>query len=159
MIRVFFQYLAGLALALTGASAAERRAPVRPSEIDVDAMLYAIAQVETGDNNARVGRAGERSAWQIMEGTWRMHTRAKHSLASTSRSLARDVATRHLDYLMETLRRTHASCAPEMLAAAWRHGPGLARTFANSDYARRVANLYRQDVAREKLNRRLTAHQ
>jgi hypothetical protein len=36
-------------------------------------LLWAIAAVETGHDDAAIGRAGERSQYQIMEVVWRQH--------------------------------------------------------------------------------------
>ncbi len=154
MMKLLFQLFACVVIALCAlgfAHASERRrAPgARPSEIDTGAMLAALSAVESGNNNRAVGRCGERSAWQIMPRTWARYTRHPHLLASQRQDIAREVAAKHLDWLMETLRRSQAHCEPEMIAAAWRHGPGLAPTFVRSDYAKRVGNLYREAIAKK----------
>lgn len=70
------------------------RAHARP--LDLDAMLWAIRQVETGDNPRALGRLGERSAYQFRALTWRNYVRAPFRLATTNPHAADLVAARHL---------------------------------------------------------------
>lgn len=110
--------------------------------VDEDALLDAIAEVESGNNSRAIGAHGERSAYQITPQSWAMHTRARFELATREPSRARQVARMHLAWTVETLRRTHAEPSIALIAAAWRYGPGLAWKFQRQDYARRVCALY-----------------
>ena len=37
------------------------------------ALLLALSEIESGNNDAAIGKAGERGRYQIMEATWREH--------------------------------------------------------------------------------------
>jgi hypothetical protein len=127
--------------------AESRRAhPSESADVDFDAMLDAIAQVESGNNPRAVGQHGERSAYQMMESTWKSHTDLPFLLATQRPDMARMVARRHLEWLCAALRRMHTQLEPELIAGGWQAGPGCAYRFAHSDHARRVAALYREAV-------------
>jgi hypothetical protein len=138
-----------LLLLAARAHANPRRQAVNPSEVDCAALLAALADVESGNDPHAIGKLGERSAWQIMPGSWAMHSRFPHRIASERPDIARAVAALHLDWTMETLRRRQVRLDVELIAAGWRHGPGFAQRFARSDYALRVGNLYRANVAKK----------
>ncbi len=67
--------------------------------------LAAISMLETGDNDRAVGKAGERSRYQLMPSTWRMYTTQKDY---TNPVLAAKIAARHLEALETNFRaKTH----------------------------------------------------
>lgn len=43
--------------------------------LDLSLLLKAIAQVESGNDDTKIGKAGERSRFQLMESVWIQHTR------------------------------------------------------------------------------------
>jgi hypothetical protein len=63
--------------------------------------LEAISMLETADRDTIVGRAGERSRYQIMPSVWRHYTTSREY---TNPQVARSVAERHLASLEATFR-------------------------------------------------------
>ncbi|MCM2304073.1 MAG: lytic transglycosylase domain-containing protein [Elusimicrobia bacterium] len=118
--------------------------------VDIEALLRALAAVESGSDPRAIGRAGERSQWQIRPATWRQYTRAPFAAATTNEVLAQLVARTHLRTLLAVAERRHG--------AAWRHftphgrAAEVARRWnprAPAAYAKRVANLYEIEAARK----------
>lgn len=114
-------------------------------EVDADALLDSIAAVETGRNPAAIGPVGERGRCQFTLATWRCYTRADfRSWASVDCPFTRSIERLHLEWLRRQLvRQGYPHPEPELLAAAWRHGPAYAAQALRTDYVRRVAALYR----------------
>ena len=109
-------------------------------------LLWAIAAVETGHNDAAIGRAGERSQYQIMEVVWRQHEPHLphdqcHGQAAT------DVATQHLHWLTQQVGSDITS-----LASSWNQGATGHRRRGPNDYAQRVSNLYSSKKATPTIN-------
>lgn len=124
--------------------------PDESADVDVESMLDAIAQVESGNNRHAIGACGERGRCQFLPSTWAMHTDANFfSWAGTASPVVHHVERAHLAWVCTSLRRMHPHLEPEWVAAAWRHGPGAAHHYVREDYARRVANLYREAVERK----------
>lgn len=99
-------------------------------------LLWAIAAVETGHDDAAIGRAGERSQYQIMEVVWVQHEPHLPHEHCTGQA-ATDVATRHLLWLTKQVGDDVTS-----LASAWNQGATGHRRRGPNDYARRVSALY-----------------
>ena len=127
--------------------------------IDMDALLLAIARAETsnkehpdGDDH-RIGRAGERSRYQITRGVWEQVTTVPFTYAIFPDAAAH-VARRHLEWLE---RKLHAlPGAPAfVIALAWNAGPhAVLANYANQqqrDYAARVEAIYRQIIDAKKI--------
>jgi hypothetical protein len=128
-----------------GASAGKRK---RAGALDTEAMLWALRQVETGENPKAIGPFGERSAYQFLPSTWAEYTDAKfEQWASSDAPLVHRVAKRHLARICAALFREQQLAEPAMIAAAWRYGIGNAVRCARTDYSRRTANLYWDRVA------------
>jgi hypothetical protein len=103
--------------------------------LDIDRMLYAIAQVESGGNHAAIGKAGERSQYQMTAATWRRYTRAPFKHATKNPVLARMVARAHVQYLMKRVgARGGMAYDPMQIALGWNPG--------DLGYSARVANIY-----------------
>jgi hypothetical protein len=124
---------------------------MRAAAVERQRLLSAIAQVETGttDTNRpsrRVGRGGERSAWQISADNWSRYTRAPFIDASLDARLASTVASLHMEWLVNQLLRAGMDPTPYALALAWNAGPtGVTRHRAPAAahaYAVRVIALY-----------------
>src|SRR5687768_2325540 len=62
----------------------------------------AISMIETADRDSAVGKAGERSRYQIMPRVWHSYTSSRDY---KNPQLARAVAERHLTVLEETYRK------------------------------------------------------
>lgn len=137
-----------LLLIVAAAWAADRRRhPMGPDDVDAAAMLDAIAAVESGHNPRAVGKHGERGRCQFTRATWQGYTDAPwESWAGVDCPLTRKVERAHLAWLCECLRALHPHLEPEFIAAGWRWGPRLAAAHVRTDYARRVAALYRERV-------------
>ena len=83
--------------------------------------LEAISMIETGDRDAMVGRAGERSRYQIMPVVWRQYTTSREY---ANVQVARSVAERHLTVLEETFRKqTGREPGNFDLYVLWNAGP------------------------------------
>lgn len=130
------------------------------SIIVASVFLAAIAQVETGWTDLKkpcpkVGRAGERSAWQFTRATWRRHESADFTrYASTQVDLPRRVAYQHLEYLHQQAKARGVEATPWRIAYAWNAGPGgwsRKQTVKSSTYATCVEALY-HDLLRTKEN-------
>jgi hypothetical protein len=117
--------------------------------LDVDAMLKAIAEVETGGNWRAIGKLGERGRCQFLSTTWSRYTTAAFDLwAPQDCELSRKVEKAHLAFLCAQLLKCGLKLEPETVAGAWCYGSGAATRGARSDYAKRAANLYREFTAR-----------
>lgn len=105
-------------------------------------LLRAIAEVETGGNDGRIGRHGERSQYQIKASVWQQHCPGV-SFSSCRGLAAHQIARDHLHWLDTNLGAT--TCRREF-ALAWVWNGGLnswdTRNAARYDYANRVCNLY-----------------
>lgn len=119
--------------------------------IDEMRLLRAIAEVESGATNLsrpmkRVGRNGERSAWQFMPHTWSEYTSTPFAHASTNATVAHLIAQMHLRRLRLELETSKVAATPFAIAVAWNAGPSAVskNTVPASTwkYAVRVVNLY-----------------
>jgi len=83
--------------------------------------LEAISMIETADRDAIVGRAGERSRYQIMPTVWKCYTLSRDY---SNPEVARTVADRHLAVLEETYRKaTGREPSNFDLYVLWNAGP------------------------------------
>lgn len=118
-----------------------------------DRLLAAIAQVETGTIDTtrpclRIGKRGERSAWQITSATWKRYETAPFAAASPNAATAELVARLHLRWLEQELRRQGLFPTVYFLALGWNGGPGAWRREGNAsvkrnDYAARIVEIDR----------------
>lgn len=109
-------------------------------------LLWAIAAVETGHNDSAIGKAGERSQYQIMQVVWVQHEpHLPHDRCKGQ--AATDVATRHLRWLTKQVGSDAIS-----LASAWNQGATGHRRRGPNDYAQRVSNLYSSKKATPTIN-------
>lgn len=131
------------AIAVAREERAQRKDSVAPAEpLDVEALLWAIRQRESGDRPAAVGMRGERSAYQFRAATWAQHTAVDFIYAGTIPGLADKVARSHVAWIVAQLKRREIEALPEFVAAAWNRGMEHALDGARSDYAQAVATLY-----------------
>lgn len=98
---------AGVVLsAVPRVTAAEPRAATGPAPAHSLAVwLAALAEVETGNDPAAVGRAGERTPYQISPRVWAAYSR--QPMRSATAAEGRRVATRILGDRAGTFRRRH----------------------------------------------------
>lgn len=118
-------------------------------EIDATAFLRAIAERESGNDAAAVGRShGERSKYQFTADTWALHTQRPFREATEDPRCADFVAAAHYIWLKRQLGLLHIRVTVRTLAAAWRYGQQYAKICEGSDYAHEVENLYESEVGR-----------
>lgn len=139
-----------LLLVSSGLAAGEFSIPTPPPVSD-DVLLAAIAEVETGNNSATIGRSGERTRLQIAPETWVRFSRLPHSAAAANREETDRVARAYLASIRTRLKSRGLPLTPFFIAAAWNVGPGW-KTLPSCTvaYAERVANLvqtYRAEQA------------
>lgn len=109
-------------------------APVAP-DFNRAAMLRAIGAVQTRNEPAAIGGAGERSEWQLMEYVWREHIAVPFEWATILPELAERVAREHLEKIVARLARAGRAVTPFAVAREWNpHAP--------RDEWERTANLY-----------------
>jgi hypothetical protein len=83
--------------------------------------LEAISMIETADRDWIVGKAGERSRYQIMPKVWQSYTTSRDY---RNPELARTVAERHLAGLEETFRKATGREASDFdRYVLWNGGP------------------------------------
>lgn len=122
--------------------------------IALSTFVLAIAMVESGNNPAKVGAAGERSEYQISRTVWHEHTTRRFSAANTQdRVFTKIVAMSHAKFLALSIESFHHTVSVEQAAVAWNaglsylrgHGWDVSRCDRKvRDYARRVKNTYEQ---------------
>lgn len=110
--------------------------------------LEALSMIETGDNDAAVGRAGEVSRYQIKPWIWRHYSR---SYSYKNRQTSRLVAEKHLKVLQSSfISRTKREPTNFDLYVLWNAGPtyyakiGFSKTRVHPiirERAQRYANL------------------
>lgn len=114
------------------------------SGVNTDRFLRAIAEIETGNNNALVGRAGERSKYQFMRATWEQYSLVPHGKISSVKYAAEieRVAKTHLNWIQSALRRHGYSVTVYNCAVVWNKGFTGFRRYPDSEYGRAVENIY-----------------
>jgi hypothetical protein len=121
------------------------------ADLQRTAFLNGIALLETGTIDvgrpcAKIGRRGERSAWQISPEVWREYCEAPFTRASSDGRLAAMVAAAHLEWLRLSLEGKGRPATPYNLALAWNAGLGAVLTGkappGAHDYAARAVALY-----------------
>lgn len=125
------------------------------ARIDDHVLLAAIAEVETGTTRLawpckKIGKKGERSAWQFTQATWRRYTKQPFERASTEAALPHLIASLHLRELRMELMLHGQPASIYTLALAWNGGVGAVLhggTNGQRDYACRVAALYESTTA------------
>lgn len=112
------------------------------ADLNKEAFLNAIRQVESGGDDMAIGHNGERGAYQFNKATWQMHTKEGHRAAHDP-NWALTIAFSHLDWLI-----ARVGTDPAKLAIAWNGGVGAVKrpTKKHKDYARRVKNLYEEAI-------------
>lgn len=108
---------------------------------DLPALLWAIAEVESGNNPAAIGKNGERTRYQIKWSTWNRYTGL--GMVGCSEEAAQDVVVQYLLEIAQNLVRHGRPINPCTLYVAYRTGqyrPTLARGVTDSGI--RVENLY-----------------
>jgi hypothetical protein len=128
---------------------------VLKSTVDLSLLLHCIAEVETGNDDSKVGKGGERSRYQISEVVWRQHGDEyiqKFPITSFREQCngkdAYNCAMSHLLWLdrhilhITPIERDFRAFA---LAWCWKGGLsswGKAFSIPLNNYAVRVTNLY-----------------
>lgn len=95
-------------------------------------FLDRLAWIETRNDNAAIGRHGERGAWQLSRAAWSdvNRERARHGLATHPHKCAHDpvVAREYAAAYVAILRsRIGEGASDDMVAIAWNRGVRRAR--------------------------------
>lgn len=110
------------------------------ASVDLLRFLECVSSVETGNDDSKVGKSGERSKYQISLIVWRQHTTQPFYLCKGT--LATAIAIRHVVWL----KRNLLIKTPHWLAYAWNAGlASAAAPHVNTNaynFAQRVENLY-----------------
>ncbi len=145
----FSLLLLSLAIVSRAFSATEVTLPTTAPVSD-DALLAAIADVETGNNAAKRGRYGERTQLQILPTTWRQFSRLPHSASANNPEETDRVARAYLSVIRARLRARGLPETPFFIAAGWNAGPGWKKlTNGTVTYAERVANIVEASQPKE----------
>jgi len=112
----------------------------------LDRLLVAIGMVESNDNPKAIGKAGERSRWQISRDVWKETTGLPFDRAQFD-AYAYPVARAHLIALKWRLTEAHVPITVKSLALAWNGGAtaailGKLENAKARAYADRVESLY-----------------
>lgn len=113
-----------------------------PAETDEEIMLAVIRAIESGNRPDKIGKKGERSAYQFMPMVWRFHTQVPFEMATTHPAIADVMARRHLAQLHRELATLRLPWTPEFIYAAWHHGSPHAGMHARDDDAQRAFVIY-----------------
>lgn len=135
----------------------------QPKSVDLSLLLHCIAQVESGDDDSKIGPKGERSRYQISERVWRQHW-STAPFSCCHGMVATITADLHVDWLDRKLSYgVWDTFKAYPLAWCWHGGLeswtdynsnrksmslNTRNTVRLSNYATRVCNLY--DDARRK---------
>ena len=130
--------------------------------INVTILLFAIASAESNGNPHLIGAHGERSAYQMLEITWNQHAKDYGVIPgdfvadSSNAEIAESRATTHMIWLCKELEKAGMPVTVESLASAWHIGAHAAihaalhgEKPAHRGYVERVANLYRDALAKQ----------
>jgi hypothetical protein len=88
---------------------------------DLDRLLSAIAQVETGSNPSAIGKHQERSAYQLTEAAWKETTDLPWAMALNP-PVAAAVARARLVSIRNGLLQEHLQPSVYNMALAWNGG-------------------------------------
>lgn len=136
-----FVLLVGLAFAAP--------ALLKDPPLDIDLMMEALRQTENTPR-AYVGRAGERSEWQIRREVWIANSHQPFEWASSSLVPAREetkcVVRAHIEWIKWQLEAAKMPRDPYNVALVWTAGLNATKLMnfsaAKHDYALRAANIY-----------------
>ncbi len=122
---------------------------VAKESVNVNQLLGAISAVENTPNDG-IGRAGERSIYQMLPTVWEAFSNQPFHVASSDWYLdkrERDrVARAHIAWIRERLRFLHYADDPYHISLVWKAGYWrcLEKRVRTQDveYAKRVVNVY-----------------
>jgi hypothetical protein len=117
-----------------------------------DALLCALADIETRNNSKLVGKLGEKSKYQIRELTWKTLTKLPFNAKNTQSLVADRVAYKYIEEISTFYQKhTKRVPSPKEIYVMWNAGPNYykIRGFNYSkvnrsvkDPAERFSNLY-----------------
>ena len=121
--------------------------------MDLSRLLRCIAEVETGNDDTRIGKHGERSRYQIKRSVWNQYQNGTYAFfaAFCWGATADFVALRHVQWLDKTLPRgseIERNFRHYAIAWCWNggldswNGPRYSSNARINNYAVRVTNLY-----------------
>ncbi len=116
--------------------------------INLTVILFAIASVESGGNQAAIGKAGERSQFQMSAQTWNQHAKADQPFTLASApdgEAALYVAEIHAVWLVRQLEAHHQTVTIEHIYAMWKSPAAMLKGHMSdsvTEKADRVKNVY-----------------
>jgi len=117
--------------------------------LDISILLICIALVETGNNQKAIGKAGERSKYQITRAVWREHSTKPFTEATNDPAMATIVAVSHINHcIVPFLQRNEFPVNAESVARCWKAGCRGFTLGRGIRYGERVNNLYQSRVKR-----------
>lgn len=120
---------------------------MRMVDLNMVALLAAIAAVETGNDPSKVGAKGEVSQYQISKAVWRKHSPKVAYTKGQAPWIATAVATKHIRYINGQLDPTIRN-RPYWIAVAWNGGLGAVnKAKTNGEYISRHVPKRVQDYA------------
>lgn len=139
---VIFVFIVGCAFAA--------RTFIRPAPLDIDLMIQALRMVENTPRGY-VGRAGERSEWQIKAEVWRVHSTRPFEWASSSLPNAvaetKYVVRAHINWIVSRVESVGLRKDSYDVALVWTAGLTGAVNWGTPEkqaYATRAFNLYHE---------------
>lgn len=111
--------------------------------MNFEILLAAIAIVESNNNDNAVGKAGERSRYQIMEYTWYKHSTMQFETFACHDPIAKLVAENELRDIVMSLHRARVDIDILSISACWNAGvTGYLKHHRGGEYARKVKLQY-----------------
>lgn len=122
------------------------------SSVDLQLLLECISQVESGNDDTKIGKHGERSKYQISPKVWRQWFPVSYTWfeRDCKGQLARHIADMHLNWLDKNLTPDYKqwiNLKIYPLAVCWHAGLNHWQTASHisselNNYAVRICNLY-----------------
>jgi pyruvate/2-oxoglutarate dehydrogenase complex dihydrolipoamide acyltransferase (E2) component len=114
--------------------------------IDEAALLWAIAERESGNNHAAIGNLGELGRCQFMPKTWaKLMPGVPHRLAANAETAA-IAEHKYYSEIITTLNKRGMAVTVPNIADSWHRGEWHNEAKQVSKYAQAVANLYEDRV-------------
>jgi len=111
------------------------------ADADREAILLAIANLETENGRNMNHVTGEKTIYGITRTVWEQHTAVPWSRAGQRPELDKKVSSLHLEWIIKNIAKDGMRQRVEYIFAAWHMG--LSRAYmGDSDYAIRGGNLY-----------------
>ncbi len=71
-----------------------------PHMLNITVLLRAIAEIETGNDDSAIGKAGERSRYQIKKDVWFQYAKVPFESNASNVLISREVARKHITNML-----------------------------------------------------------